>query len=410
MDHKDHFEHLRTVHFSLVITCLGLLVVSTTSQDRTIAGAEAQLRAMQSIVLHWKDLDFDTAINEQVKQSSSELPKDRSIQIRKDDDYQVRFAEPAWSPPSNETCSPWLYDPMLKRAPRTLSDAHELWNCLVSANTFAIPFAFSADAAIADGKKVPLQHGASHKSPKTLQLGFGKTDEDQRAQIRQAFGVSVDYAFTGAAYANDGTQTRVLVPVEKSRFITVDLLAPLTQLDPLFTNASGSFEKSFPDLNEITADYSDLTFDKLTSILASQRKHSVQTFEAFSVKFPSEAIARWGTVLLVGIQLYLLIHIASIQIDEEEESQVAWIPLYRTVLPQMVFLMTVSLLPVFTVYEVSRLGTMSGSRFWDIVAFVAAVAMSTALGWKTAQVFAQRFRGPVPAMLIRIRMFGKRAV
>jgi hypothetical protein len=94
MDHKDHFEHLRTVHFSLVITCLGLLVVSITSQDRTIAGAEAQVRAMQSIVLHWKDLDFDTAINEQVKQSSSELPKDRSIQIRKDHDYQVRFADP----------------------------------------------------------------------------------------------------------------------------------------------------------------------------------------------------------------------------------------------------------------------------------------------------------------------------
>jgi hypothetical protein len=142
MDHKDHFEHLRTVHFSLVITCLGLLVVSTTSQDRTIAGAEAQLRAMQSIVLHWKDLDFDTAINQQVIQSSNELPKDRRIQISKKDDYHVRLAEPAWSPPNNETCSPWLYEPTLKRVPRTLSDAHELWNCLVSSDTFAIPLRF----------------------------------------------------------------------------------------------------------------------------------------------------------------------------------------------------------------------------------------------------------------------------
>jgi hypothetical protein len=275
---------------------------------------------------------------------------------------------------------------------------------------FCDTFAFSADAAIVDGKKVPLEHGAPLKSCKSLQFAFGKTDEDQRAKIRQAFGVSVDYAFTAAAYANDGTPTPVLIPVEKARFITVDLVQPLRRMDPLFTNASGSFEKSFPELNEITADYSDLTFDKLTSILASQRKHSAQTFEAFSVKFPSEAIARWGIVLLVGIQLYLLIHISSIQMDEDEESQVAWIPLYRTVLPQMVFLITVSLLPVFTVYEVSRLGTMSGSRFWDTVAFVLAVAVSTALGWKTAQVFARRFRGPVPAMLIRMRMFGKMAV
>jgi|ERR1700733_2166595 len=48
MNPEDHFEDLRTVHFSLVVTCLALLVVGTTSQDRTLKAAQDQLRALQS--------------------------------------------------------------------------------------------------------------------------------------------------------------------------------------------------------------------------------------------------------------------------------------------------------------------------------------------------------------------------
>jgi hypothetical protein len=150
-----------------------------------------------------------------------------------------------------------------------------------------------------------------------------------------------------------------------------------------------------------------LTFDRLASILASQRKHSVQTFEAFSVKFPSEAIARWGIVLLLGVQLYLLIHLASVKMGKKEEPQVAWIPLYLDVLPQAVFVLTISLLPVFTTCAVSRFGTISANHLWNIILLSAAISASSVLGWKTVQTFARRFTGPVPAALLRTRLFGR---
>jgi hypothetical protein len=407
MDHKDHFEHLRTVHFSLVITCLGLLVVSTTSQDRTIAAAESQLRTLQTVVLHWKDIDFDSAIDRQIKTTDNPLPKNRTIQVDGKHRYAVRFVQPAWAPPSSETCSPWLFDPMIHRVPRTLSEVREVWNCLEASSSFAIPFAFSADAGIVDGRKVPLPTAPSSPTTETLEFAFGKTDEDQRSKIRQAFGVSVDYAFGSVAYAEDGSSKRILIPLEKARFVTVDLTEPLRALDSSFENRTGPYEKAFPELNELTADYSDLTFDKLSSILASQRKHSVQTFEAFSVKFPSEAIARWGVVLLLGIQLYLLIHLQSLKLEPAEDLQIAWIPLYAAVLPQIVFVFSVLLLPVFTCYSVSRLGTIAGSAFWNGFLFILAIVASILLGTKTIQVFAMRFRGPVPAWLLRTRLFGK---
>jgi hypothetical protein len=404
MDLKDRFEHLRTVHFSLLVTCLGLLVVSTTSQDRTIAAAQTQLHALRTIVLNWDELDFDAAIDQQVKVNTTSLPTDRALLAGKDGWYLVDFAAPAWSPRASDTCTPWLYDPMIKRVPRTLSEVHEIWDCLHSSNTVAIPFAFSADAAILHGQKVSIQVPSRPAGAKHLHFIFVSNDEDQRARIRQVFGTAVDYSFVGTLYSDKGAESQVVVPVEKARFITVDLIEPLRRLDPLFASDSGIFAKSFPELDEITSDYSDLTFDKLASILAAQRKHSVQTFEAFSVKFPSEAIARWGIVLLLSIQFYFMMHMAAVQLGRSDDAAVAWLPLYKTVLPQLVFLVTVVTLPAVTVFAVGHTGTISGDAPRDRWLLLAAISLSLFIGWRTVGIFVEQFTGPLPEFLRRFRV------
>ena len=121
---KDHFEHLRTVHFSLILTCLVLLVVSTTSQNQTVKSAQDQLRSLQSIIGHWAELDFDAAIDHQLQSSSMHVPLSKivkfndSVLVPKTGSYVIDFTMPAWSPITTEKCTPWLYDPMLKRHAR----------------------------------------------------------------------------------------------------------------------------------------------------------------------------------------------------------------------------------------------------------------------------------------------------
>jgi len=178
MDLKDHFEHLRTVHFSLIATCLLLLVVSTTSQNLTVKLAENQLSSMQSMVGHWSDLDFDAAIDRQVQASSMQVPRSRVLKfvnpvfVPKPGLYAIDFTMPAWVPITTEQCTPWLYDPMLKRQPRTLADAHEVWDCLHSANSMAIPFAFSAEAAVLGDKRVSVEESGSAAPVGHLKLAF----------------------------------------------------------------------------------------------------------------------------------------------------------------------------------------------------------------------------------------------
>src|SRR5262249_36776661 len=94
-------------------------------------------------------------------------------------------------------------------------------------------------------------------------------------------------------------------------------------------------------------------------------------------------------------------------LEPAEDLQIAWIPLYASLLPQSVFVISVFLLPVFTCYSVSRLGTIAGSVFWNEFLFIVAIFASTLLGWKTIQVFGMRFGGPVAESLLRSRLFGK---
>lgn len=410
MDLKDHFEHLRTVHFSLIATCLLLLVVSTTSQNRTVRLAEEELRSLQSIVAHWSELDFDASIDRQVQAASMEIPRSRTLQfgkpvfVPKPGTYAIDFIMPAWSPITTEQCTPWLYDPMLKRQPRTLADAHEIWDCLHTANSMAIPFAFSAEAAILGQKRVPLEESGSAAPVGHLKLSFAKTSEDQRSTIRQAFGLSVDYAFVGKLYANNGSAENIIVPVEKERVITVSLVDPLRPLAPAFSVDRGLYKKAFPDLDEVTTDYEDLTFDKLSTILAAQRKRSDQTFEAFSVKFPSDAVARWGLVLLLGVQLYFLIHMESVQIHPDSEISVAWIPLYPHGLAQTVFVLTVAVLPPATTAIVGHVGSITGRRGIDTAAIACAVLLSVLLAYLTLRVFAHRFPGTIAEKMLRVKV------
>ena len=414
MDLKDHFEHLRTVHFSLVATCLVLLVVSTTSQNRAVRLAQDQLHSLQSIVARWSELDFDRAIDRQVYASSMQVPHSRILKVLetalvpRPGSYVVDFEMPAWSPITTEQCTPWLYDPMLKRQPRTLADIHQLWDCLHTANSVAIPFAFSAEAAVLKGKKVRLEEAGSATPVGHLKLVFGKTTEDQRATIRQAFSLSVDYAFVGTFYRSNGTPENIIVPVEKERVIQLNLIEPLRGLDPAFSVDLGLYRKAFPDLDEITADYEDLSFDKLSAILAAQRKRSDQTFEAFSVKFPSDAVARWGLILILSVQLYFLIHMSSVRVRPDSEVSVAWIALYPDKLPQTVFVLTVAALPPLTTAIIGHVGSITGLKNVDTTAAIIAVLISLLLAFQTLKVFACNFPGRITQKLATMHLMGRR--
>ena len=112
-------------------------------------------------------------------------------------------------------------------------------------------------------------------------------------------------------------------------------------------------------------------------------------------------------ILLLGVQLYFLIHMESVQIRPDSEVSVAWIPLYPNGLAQTVFVLTVAVLPPVTTAIIGHVGSITGRRSIDTAAVTIAILLSVLLAFLTLRVFARRFPGAVTARMLRIKVGGR---
>jgi hypothetical protein len=113
----------------------------------------------------------------------------------------------------------------------------------------------------------------------------------------------------------------------------------------------GTFAESFPDLNAITKDRQSATFKVWDDALREELERSSDSFEAVGLKVPAQAATLWGEILILGVQLYLLIHLIELsrKIDRSDPGwEVAWIGIYRHRLAKTLFVCSAILLPPVT--------------------------------------------------------------
>jgi hypothetical protein len=114
----------------------------------------------------------------------------------------------------------------------------------------------------------------------------------------------------------------------------------------------GSFEYTFPELNRLTADYQDLSLDKIQAILRTQKLTSVESIEVIGIKLAVEAVRSGGALLILGVQLYFLLHLREFvrRISPESEArEAAWIGLYPGTLAVAAFWFSAFILPSIAV-------------------------------------------------------------
>jgi hypothetical protein len=177
-----------------------------------------------------------------------------------------------------------------------------------------------------------------------------------------------------------------LIPFWNSHSVTINALAVFVTTHPYWK--TGSFASSFSELDTVTTGIQDKSFEYITAKLAQEAsKPKTDSFEIFGVKFPVETASRWGIVLIVGIQLYLWIHLYELspKLKEGDEGwNVAWIGVYQSLPARILFLASTALLPIATVV---LLGTHAlkgaGWTIWAI--YIAALLASLGLSWMIAK-------------------------
>jgi hypothetical protein len=169
---------------------------------------------------------------------------------------------------------------------------------------------------------------------------------------------------------NTGDSDPVLVLADTGHSVIVGLLdqqyVPFFPQDVLRAKFAdlpqGKFSEAFADLNELTNGLQSDKIDELQDWLSIQQsQHNSESFEAFGVHFPASATVAWGTVVVLAIQIYLLLHLRELApklTSEDPGLDVPWVGLYRWYVSRL--MMTVSLvLPAFTIFILN-----ADSRHW----------------------------------------------
>jgi hypothetical protein len=118
----------------------------------------------------------------------------------------------------------------------------------------------------------------------------------------------------------------------------------------------GDFSLSFPDLNRAIYGAGNLDLDGLSRYLQANVSTS-EVFEAFGLKIPSQQVTTWGTLVVLCIQLYLYMYLRGLKNPLEPSDKawdVGWFAVNDALLPRSIFFITVFLLPVITVFMLTK--------------------------------------------------------
>jgi hypothetical protein len=115
---------------------------------------------------------------------------------------------------------------------------------------------------------------------------------------------------------------------------------------------AGLCSESFAELMK-AAPNQDVSFESIAGSFEQEAaKPKFDSFEVFGVKFPVETASRWGIILIVGIQLYLWIHLHELAPRLEAGDpgwDVAWIGVYRFLPARSLFFCSTVVLPILTI-------------------------------------------------------------
>lgn len=156
------------------------------------------------------------------------------------------------------------------------------------------------------------------------------------------------------------------------RFVYIPAEIDFTQGDLLahFVKGSGMrlnrFKVEFPELFELTENFSSSTLFQIEKMLKSPAFRSSKELEIFSAKIPLQSITSIGAIVVVLLQLYFLLHLnqfRELSIQPDSKWTTPWIGLYGQQLARVAVYGSVLFAPLVTILMLLTLA-IETTEFW----------------------------------------------
>lgn len=387
-------EQIRTVHFTLTIACLALIMATEFSTPTTVQRAHQDLLAIQSGVPSvpetWLDDLARAAFAQTIRTQRADRGFARHIRVALTvaqkygnfdippfsvegvlrGDFSLLEPDPP-QPPDNvidfSKPSPFkLYGdrfggskgyqfnvgPAKFELEGNISRFAQAWDFLKRSHDLVVPVRLQhrlivGFPMVAEGKSVTIDD---------LTEGIGKSQIDVAE-----FGAYTFYQEQGWAFVFENT---VAIPAEIEKY-PVNLLARFVSLTHLETKPDGaprplvSFVDAFPELNTVTATYQQLPLDKARAIIEAELARGGGDFEFLGAKFPAASIGSWGLVILVALEIYFWLHLSQLQkiaSREQLKSTSGWVGAYNNRVAQGLTLASTVMFPCWVAFAIGEFG------------------------------------------------------
>ena len=384
---KDFVEHLRTVHFVLIAVSVGLIWILS----KTNASALSQIRQIVLLKKDWPPswlyiagVDLHKGKNVLLRDASGGVSREFGPSLRREG--LVGVVGSIQGPKSHETLrfnlpeKNWYEDGdgsnwSLSHFPATLSSFREWWDDLQKSHRIYFPYhlcktghvyragtrgdhAWHKVGELILNPVTITQTSSADSSPamEVFQLNLEKgepfTYEDYKKEKVD------DKEWEYIADAKDGQrQFRLSVCMLNRVDLDQEVLISGLHFEAehgkdnpnLVPLSPGPFEKSFHALSEESSGLEVEPLEDIEKDVAERLSKSPGEYEAFGMKFPIAQITTWGTVMLLGIQLYFFLYLRRLtaKLDPADPGwDVPWICLDRSFMAQVVQFATVVILPL----------------------------------------------------------------
>jgi hypothetical protein len=386
---KDFVEHLRTVHFTLIALCVGLIVLASFPSKTEIQTAHEQASQILQVTNTWKNdivgdeaaYTFTSQFNDlkkiglPVAAEGASVPANFDVRLQLDGKgvwVAPTFDSPSWvartrNPIPDEFRSPNdIITPNELRAPTTIAAFQRLWDWLGTGAYIVVPIMPTSECiAVTNWINKPQskdceQHPsdlAHNASP--IPMNFSHESRRQEQKWGQSH-PGWDYEFTGFfKLLPAGQEVRVFLPVRRLKEIEFNPQKALIRRSEKWKEKDGrSFKDSFRALSAVYEPLENADIGSAERILDAEAKRTGDAFEAAGLKIPAEVAVRCGVLLVLGVQLYFLIHLREFgnRLDRNAGFEVAWIGVYSSKLARVMILISLLLLPACTVVLLSYRG------------------------------------------------------
>lgn len=388
---KDHVEHLRTIHFALIGTCIALLItvqflpgvewfdardqlMKLTNADTPLTKdlnneklKELERGVIGEVIKCYKDtvnkLDCSSAstppqmvgaypLKDYWKVTSPPIvsPEIEHKQIRFEGDgtfccinfdfgdFHSSWIKVKFKPAINEGFSS-LTIPSLPDKP-TLNDYQAIWNSFVANDSMQIIWRLNFSFDDSDSNNLLKRGGINVDTSPNYVSDIIHLSKTNREGIYETSDLS--------SYINGE-----LPPTVKLK-VTVD--RKVVTVDPgLWVTKDKRYQEKHANLLFIASpeqrNLMGSTFQAAQEHIENQIKIRTESISVVGLKIPSELLLSWGVVIIITLQLYLLMHLKFYckLLSINQNYEVAWIGYYTDLLSKTIFITTVLVIPVITV-------------------------------------------------------------